>query len=54
MQLAPKYAFGHSGKPEKGVPANTNVTYDIDLHSFERAKESWQMDADMKVKLLYF
>jgi FK506-binding protein 4/5 len=50
VKLAPKYAFGSGGKPEKGVPPNTWVTYEIDLHTFERAKESWQMDAEMKVE----
>jgi FK506-binding protein 4/5 len=50
VKLAPKYAFGSVGKPEKGVPPNSHVTYEIDLHSFERAKESWQMDAEMKVE----
>lgn len=50
VKLAPKYAYGSTGKPDKGVPPNTYVTYDIDLLSFERAKESWQMDAEMKVE----
>ena len=49
VKLAPKYAYGSTGKPEKNVPPNAHVTYEIDLHSFERAKESWQMDAEMKV-----
>ena len=49
VKLAPKYAFGSLGKPEKNVPPNAHVVYEIDLNSFERAKESWQMDAEMKV-----
>ena len=49
VKLAPKYAFGSAGKPEKNVPPNAHVVYEIDLNSFERAKESWQMDAEMKV-----
>jgi FK506-binding protein 4/5 len=50
VKLAPKYAYGSTGRPDKGIPPNSHVTYEIDLHSFERAKESWQMDADMKVE----
>jgi FK506-binding protein 4/5 len=50
VKLAPKYAFGLTGWPEHQVPPNAVVVYEVNLHSFERAKESWQMDAEMKVE----
>jgi len=50
VKLAPKYGFGSSGWPEKNVPPDATVIYEVHLHSFERAKESWQMDAEMKVE----
>jgi len=44
---SPKFASGG-----KGVPADTKekLKYDINLKSFERAKESWQMDGEEKVQ----
>lgn len=50
VKVAPKYAFGTDGWPEHHVPPNAVVVYEVNLHSFERAKESWQMDAEMKVE----
>ena len=40
------------GQYGTGVPkdCNTNITYDIHLKSFERAKESWQLDGEQKLE----
>jgi len=50
VKLAAKYGFGSAGLPGMGVPPNASVVYEVDLLSFDRAKESWQMDAEMKVE----
>ncbi len=31
VKLAPKYAFGNLGRPDKNIPPQAHVTYDIDL-----------------------
>ena len=33
VKLAPKYAFGNVGRPDKNVPPLAHVTYEIDLVS---------------------
>ena len=45
--IAPKLTVGGHG-----VPADNQeiIKYDIDLKSFERAKESWQMDGEEKLE----
>ncbi len=31
VKLAPKYAFGNVGRPDKNIPPLAHVTYEIDL-----------------------
>lgn len=50
VKIGPAYAFGAEGDASKGVPAGATVEYDITLHSFERAKESWQLDGEQKLE----
>ena len=50
MTLKPSYGWGKEGLPEKGVGPNKTVTYEIKIISFEKAKESWQLDADAKLE----
>ncbi len=50
LKLTPAYGFGATGNEQLGVPANTNLEYEIELKSFEKAKESWSMDADEKLE----
>jgi FK506-binding protein 4/5 len=49
VTIQPKYAFGEQGNAEKGVPANTPVQYDMELVSFIKEKESWDMNAQEKL-----
>ena len=50
VTLKPSYGWGKEGLPEKGVGPNKTVTYEIKIISFEKAKESWQLDADAKLE----
>lgn len=45
-----RYGFGKDGLASKNIPANATLTYDVHLKSFERAKESWQLDGDQKLE----
>ncbi|XP_014671191.1 PREDICTED: peptidyl-prolyl cis-trans isomerase FKBP4-like isoform X2 [Priapulus caudatus] len=50
LTLKPEYAFGRSGHERFGVPADAAVEYEITLNSFEKAKESWEMDKEEKLE----
>ena len=54
ITLKPSYAFGKDGNVDKGVKPNETVVYEIKLISFEKAKESWQLDADAKLEQVDF
>ncbi len=50
MTIKPQYGFGKEGSLDKGVGANKTLVYEITMISFEKAKESWQLDADAKLE----
>jgi FK506-binding protein 4/5 len=50
IKLTPAYGFGSAGNEQLGVPPNANLEYEVELKSFEKAKESWSMDADEKLE----
>lgn len=50
IKLTPAYGFGSTGNQQLGVPPNANLEYELELKSFEKAKESWSMDADEKLE----
>ena len=56
MTLSSAYGFGRAGCPTFGIPGaidgstGSKLTYDVYLKSFERAKESWQLDGEQKVE----
>lgn len=50
ITLKPEYGFGTTGNAEKGIPPGSTLVYDITLTKFEKAKESWQLDADQKLE----
>ena len=50
LQLKAAYAFGSVGHEQFGLPANADVEYEVELKSFEKAKEAWSMDADEKLE----
>jgi len=47
ISIAPKFAVGGLGVPKDN---QESLKYDINLKSFERAKESWQMDGEEKLE----
>ncbi|KAL8261981.1 hypothetical protein R6Q59_026030 [Mikania micrantha] len=46
LTIAPEYAFGSTGSEQElaMVPPNATVTYEIELVSFVKEKESWDMN----------
>ena len=56
VTLSSAYGFGRAGCPTFGIPGaidgstGSKLTYDVYLKSFERAKESWQLDGEQKVE----
>lgn len=50
IKLTPAYGFGSTGNEQLGVSANADLEYEVELKSFEKAKESWSMDADEKLE----
>lgn len=44
-----QYAFGSAGNVSIGVPPGAYLDYEIELRSFEKAKESWEMDQEEKI-----
>lgn len=45
-----KYAFGSAGKKEFNITPNSSVTYRVTLKEFEKAPDSWKLDADESLK----
>ncbi|XP_023671870.1 peptidyl-prolyl cis-trans isomerase FKBP4-like isoform X1 [Paramormyrops kingsleyae] len=48
--LTPKYGFGNAGNAQLNIPGGAKLQYRIKLTSFEKAKESWEMDTAEKVE----
>lgn len=49
LYLGPRYGFGEAGKPKFGIDPNAELMYEVTLKSFEKAKESWEMDTKEKL-----
>ncbi|NXX98130.1 FKBP5 isomerase, partial [Centropus bengalensis] len=50
LYLGPRYGFGEAGKPKYGIQPNVELVYEVTLNSFEKAKESWEMDTKEKLE----
>lgn len=50
LDIKPSMAYGSKGNPELGVPPDADLVYDVELHSFENAKESWEMEPAEKLQ----
>ncbi|GMH30961.1 hypothetical protein Nepgr_032804 [Nepenthes gracilis] len=52
LTVAPEYAFGSTGSQQDlaAVPPNSTVYYEIELVSFEKEKESWDMNTQEKIE----
>ncbi|XP_071809281.1 peptidyl-prolyl cis-trans isomerase FKBP5-like [Asterias amurensis] len=49
FKLQPKYGFGEAGNADFNIPADASLTYQVKLTSFEKAKESWEMNPTEKL-----
>ncbi|KAL5562177.1 hypothetical protein UlMin_031924 [Ulmus minor] len=51
LTIAPEYAFGSSESQQElaVVAANSTVYYDVELVSFEKEKESWDLNTEEKI-----
>lgn len=50
LQLKSNKAFGVKGNAQFAIDPNTDLTYEIELKSFEKAKESWQLNSSEKLE----
>ncbi|KAF5746276.1 peptidyl-prolyl cis-trans isomerase FKBP62-like [Tripterygium wilfordii] len=52
VTIAPEYAFGSSESQQElaVVPPNATVCYEVELVSFDKEKESWDMNAQEKIE----
>ncbi|KAM4677246.1 peptidyl-prolyl cis-trans isomerase FKBP4 [Discoglossus pictus] len=50
LYLKPKYGFGSTGYEQFQIPPVADLQYDIKLKSFEKAKESWEMNSEEKLE----
>lgn len=50
VYLKPSYAFGSVGKEKFQIPPNAELKYKVHLKSFEKAKESWEMNSEEKLE----
>ncbi|XP_018106372.1 uncharacterized protein LOC431968 isoform X1 [Xenopus laevis] len=50
LYLKPKYGFSMTGSEKYQIPPGAELQYDIRLKSFEKAKESWEMNAEEKLE----
>ncbi|KAM9311459.1 peptidyl-prolyl cis-trans isomerase FKBP4 [Gastrophryne carolinensis] len=50
LTLKPAYGFGSAGYEPFQVPPNAELNYEIKLKSFEKAKESWEMNTQEKLE----
>ncbi|KAK3856834.1 hypothetical protein Pcinc_036866 [Petrolisthes cinctipes] len=52
IKLSPDYGYGKEGNVALGIPPGASLQYEVELHNFEKAKESWEMDQEEKNKYL--
>lgn len=50
ISLSSNYAFGSAGNAAIGVPPGASLVYEVEMRSFEKAKESWEMDQEEKIE----
>ncbi|CAI8612500.1 unnamed protein product [Vicia faba] len=52
LTIAPEYAFGASESQQESVviPSNSTVYYEVELVSYDKEKESWDMNTEEKIE----
>ncbi|KAJ8411227.1 hypothetical protein AAFF_G00172330 [Aldrovandia affinis] len=48
--LTPKYGYGNAGNAKFNIPPGATLQYKLKLSAFEKAKESWEMNATEKLE----
>ncbi|XP_058736849.1 peptidyl-prolyl cis-trans isomerase FKBP62-like [Vicia villosa] len=53
LTIAPEYAFGASESQQESVliPSNSTVYYEVELVSYDKEKESWDMSTEEKIEV---
>jgi FK506-binding protein 4/5 len=49
IHLKSKWGYGERGNTEYNIPSNADIDFEIVLKSFEKAKQSWEMEEDEKM-----
>ena len=50
VKIKSEYGFGKQGNSELGIPPNADIAYEVYLSSFDKAKETYEMDLDEKLE----
>ncbi|KAL1766153.1 peptidyl-prolyl cis-trans isomerase FKBP4 [Sigmodon hispidus] len=50
VYLRPSYAFGSVGEEKFQIPPHAELRYEVHLKSFEKTKESWEMNSKQKLE----
>ncbi|XP_041365442.1 peptidyl-prolyl cis-trans isomerase FKBP4-like [Gigantopelta aegis] len=50
LVIASRYAYGQDGNKDFNIPPGADLEYEVELQSFEKAKESWEMDSKEKIE----
>nr|XP_033807616.1 peptidyl-prolyl cis-trans isomerase FKBP4 isoform X1 [Geotrypetes seraphini] len=50
VYLKPMYGFGSTGNKKFQIPPSSGLRYEVKLKSFEKAKESWEMNSEEKLE----
>lgn len=49
--IAPSYAYGEKGNPALKIPPYSTLEFEIELHSFKKGKETFEMSNQEKVNI---
>lgn len=50
LVIKPEYAFGSAGNDKFGIPGGATVEYEVELVTFVKVKQAWEMDPDEKIE----
>ncbi|KAK6487853.1 peptidyl-prolyl cis-trans isomerase FKBP4-like [Huso huso] len=50
IKLSPSYGFGSEGSSQFNIPPGAELSYKVKLITFEKAKESWEMNTEEKLE----
>lgn len=50
LHIKASKGYGSAGCPEKNIPPNAALEYEVSLNKFENCKESWEMDYSEKLE----